>query len=107
MTTDEAITAHTGFLRAVHEGSLTHIAQPGLDAAVKIAGKRKIGQAGGWGWQAVTSDGDVTALDAVTIARHAVVTDKRATGAGRTPGGGRTAGGNRTSSGRRAGVVVS
>ncbi|MBB5472496.1 terminase [Cellulomonas hominis] len=106
MTTDEAITAHTGFLRAVHEGSLTHIAQPGLDAAVKIAGKRKIGQAGGWGWQAVTSDGDVTALDAVTIARHAVVTDKRAAAAGRAPSGGRTAGGNRTS-GRRAGVVVS
>jgi hypothetical protein len=105
VTTDEAITAHAGFLRAVQEGSLTHIAQPGLDAAVRGAGKRKIGNAGGWGWNPVAADGDVTALDTVTIARHAVVTGKHPTGRGRTAGSGRTPG-NRTSTGRRAGVVV-
>lgn len=75
--TDEAITAHAGMLRAIQQGEVTHLAQPGLDAAVKVAGKRKIGTAGGWGWVAVTPDGDVTALDAVTLARHAVMTSRR------------------------------
>ena len=99
VSTDEAITAHTGFLRAVQEAELTHLAQPGLDGQVRVAGKRKIGTAGGWGWQSVTADGDVTALDAVTLARHAVVTGKRRTGEGRAPG-------NRAAaSGRRAVVV--
>jgi hypothetical protein len=98
VSTDEAITAHAGFFRAVQEKSLTHIAQPGLDAAVRVAVKRKIGAAGGWGWQSVSADGDVTALDTVTIARHAIVTRKHPTGQGRTPG-------NRTSSGR-VGVVA-
>lgn len=77
VTTDEAITAHSGFLRAVQEGDLTHLAQPGLDGQVRVAGKRKIGNAGGWGWQAITPGGDVTALDAVTLARHAVTSSKR------------------------------
>lgn len=77
VTTDEAVTAHAGMLRAIQEGDLTHLAQPGLDAAVKVAGKRKIGTAGGWGWLSVTPDGDVTALDAVTLARHAVTTTKQ------------------------------
>lgn len=105
MTTDAAITAHSGFLRAVQEAEVTHIAQPGLDAAVQAAGKRKIGAAGGWGWQSVVAGADVTALDAVTIARHAVVTGKHPSGQGRTAGSGRVPG-NRTSSGRRAGVAM-
>lgn len=95
---DDAIVAHSGFLRAIQEGGLTHIAQEGLDAAVRIAGKRKIGNAGGWGWQSVTPDGDVTPLDAVTLARHAVVTGRRPTGQGRSSG-------NRTSGNRRAVVA--
>lgn len=98
VTTDEAITAHAGMLRAIREGEVTHLAQPGLDAQVRVAGKRKIGNAGGWGWQAVTPDGDVTALDAVTLARHAVMTGKQRTGTGR-------ASGNRTS-GNRTAVVA-
>ena len=57
-----------------------------LDAAVRVAGKRKIGPLGGWGWQAVTPDGDVTSLDAVTLARFGAVTAKRKTGEGRTMG---------------------
>lgn len=98
VTTDEAVTAHAGFLRAVQERDLTHSAQPGLDAQVRVAGKRKIGTAGGWGWQAVTPDGDVTALDAVTLARHGAVSSKR------RPSNGRGSG-NRTS-GNRVGVVM-
>jgi len=98
VTVDEAITAHAGLLRAVQERDLTHVAQPGLDAAVRVAGKRKIGNAGGWGWSSTTPEGDVTSLDAVTLARHAVVAGKRPTGQGRTSG-------NRTS-GNRVGVVA-
>lgn len=76
-TTDEAITAHSGMLRAINEHEMTHANQPGLNKAAKVAGKRKIGVQGGWGWQAVTPDGDVTALDAATLARHFVTTGKR------------------------------
>lgn len=96
VTTDEAITAHAGFLRAVQVGALTHIAQPGLDAAVAVAGKRKIGAAGGWGWQSTTPDGDVTALDAVTLALHGATTKK-----GRS-----REGGGRNSSDGRTGVLL-
>jgi len=93
---DEAITAHAGFLRAVQEADLTHIAQQGLDAQVRVAGKRKIGNLGGWGWESVTPDGDTTALDAVTLARHGAATARRRSGEGRAPG-------NRNmSNGRRA-----
>jgi len=73
VTTDEAITAHSGFLRAVIDGDLTHLGQPGLDAQVRVAGKRKIGNLGGWGWESVVPDSDVTALDAVTLARFGAV----------------------------------
>jgi len=76
LTTDEAITAHAGMLRAIQEGSVTHLAQPGLDAAVRDAGRRKIGTGGGWGWSSL-SGGDVTALDAVTLAHHAASTARR------------------------------
>ena len=100
VSTDEAITAHAGMLRAIQEADVTHLAQPGLDAQVRVAGKRKIGNAGGWGWQAVTPDGDVTALDAVTLARHAAMTSKRRGGEGRTSSG------NRTTSSGRVGVVM-
>lgn len=99
VTPDEAITAHAGFLRAVQERDLTHLAQPGLDAQVRVAGKRKIGNLGGWGWEPVTPDGDVTALDAVTLARHGAATARRRSGEGR-------AAGNRTASNGRRAVMV-
>jgi hypothetical protein len=98
VTTDEAITAHSGMLRAINERQVSHLAQPGLDAAVRCAGQRKIGTAGGWGWTAVTPDGDVTSLEAVTLARHGAATGKPKTGEGRT------ASGNRTTTTRRVGA---
>ena len=98
LPTPDAITAHTSFLRMVNEGTLTHLDQPGLTTAASIAGKRKIGTAGGWGWEPLTQDGDVTSLDAVTLAAHGATTSKQRTGRGRSSG-------NRTS-GNRAGVLV-
>lgn len=103
LTVDEAITAHASMLRGIHEGTVTHLAQPGLDAQVRVAGRREIGKAGGWGWKAVTPGGDVTALDAVTLAYHAAMTAKRRTGNGRQAGS-RTSG-NRTSGDRKAVVM--
>jgi hypothetical protein len=70
----QAVDVHVGFLNSVIEGSITHSAQPGLDAQVRVAGKRKIGNNGGYGWQSVTAEGDTTALDAVTLAAHFVKT---------------------------------
>lgn len=67
MSTPDAITAHTQFLAAVQSGHLTHIDQAELNAAVKVATKRKIGTLGGWGWQAI-GDGDVLDLEAATLA---------------------------------------
>jgi len=100
LTTSEAIAAHAAFLRMVREQTLTHLHQPGLTAAVALAGKRKIGKAGGWGWEPTTPDGDVSPVDAVTFAAYgATSTRKRSTGEGRSSGG------NRTTSGRRAVVV--
>lgn len=98
LPTPDAITAHAAFLRYVHEGTLTHLGQPGLTAAVGIGGRRKIGTAGGWGWDPTTPDGDVTPLDAVTLAAHGAMTTKRRSGQGRT-------GGNRATGNRRVGVL--
>lgn len=101
VTADEAITAHAGMLRAINEGDLTHLAQPGLDRATRIAGKRKIGAAGGWGWEALTADGDMVPLDSVTLARHFATTGKRrSTAGGGRAMGNRTAGNRTTTRGR-------
>lgn len=70
INTDDAINAHQLFLRAVREHTLTHLGQPSLNEAAENATFRKIGNNGGRGWQPATDDGDVTALDAVTLAHH-------------------------------------
>lgn len=77
LSTPDAITAHASLLRMMNEGSLTHLDQPGLTKAASVAGRRKIGTAGGWGWEPVTQDGDVTPLDAVTLAAHGAMTTKQ------------------------------
>lgn len=87
VTVDEAITAHAGMLRAIQDGSLTHFAQPGLDAQVRGAGRRKIGNAGGWGWAPLRADGDTTALDAVTLARFGAATARKRRDGGRSSDG--------------------
>lgn len=75
-TTEDVVTAHAGMLRAVQTAALTHIGQPGLDASVSVAGRRKIGQFGGWGFESITDDGDIVALESATLARHGVTTVK-------------------------------
>lgn len=74
-TVAEVQTAHAMTLAAVEDGTLSHSNQPGLNAAVAAATQRQIGNAGGWGWQAI-GEGDVLALDAVTYALHGAATAK-------------------------------
>lgn len=88
-TADDVITASSGMLRAIAERDVAHSAQPGLDAQVRVAGKRKIGTAGGFGWGPVTPDGDTTAFDAVTLARHGAATAKKRREGGRSGSSGR------------------
>jgi len=76
-TVDQVITAHAGFLDAVHTGRVNHYGQPGLDWQAVHAGRRTIGNRGGWGWKPVNGAEHVTALEAATIAHLAAATSKR------------------------------
>ncbi len=76
---DEVITAHSMFLQRLGDSSLTHGPQPGLDDQVRRAGRRPIGQAGGWGWKSLTGE-PVTGLEAATLAVWAAATTKRRPG---------------------------
>lgn len=75
---DQVIEAHAGLLEAVKTRDLTHYGQTGLDAVVRAATKRPIGvkTAGGWGWQPIGDDVDVTPLDAVTYAHYGAAAGK-------------------------------
>lgn len=87
LTVEEAVTAHAQVLDAIVAGTLSHIGQPELTAATRVATKRKIGTAGGWGWQAI-GEGDVLDLEAATIAvGMALKTKKRRSASGSGRGG--------------------
>lgn len=90
-TVDEVITAHSGFATSLTEGDIAHSGQSGLDAAVEVAGRRKIGNHGGWGIEPIEADGDVLALEAVILARFGVVTQRVKHHADRTASSGRRA----------------
>lgn len=67
-TTENVIAAHAGFLEAVRTKMITHFDQKPLTRIVAHATKRKVGSAGGWAWQAMDDQTDVTPLDATTWA---------------------------------------
>lgn len=75
-TTDQVIAAHATTLAAIEDGSMTHGNQPGLNASVASVTQRKIGTAGGWGWQPI-ADGDEVPIEAATLALWGSVTSKR------------------------------
>lgn len=94
-TAEQVITATSSAVTAVSEGTVTHIGDPVLTAAVRSSGKRSIGRGGGYGLQ--SRDGsDVTLAEAAVLAHF---------GVGLARGGGSDRSGDRTSS-RRA-VVLS
>jgi hypothetical protein len=77
---DEAVKAHSMFLEAVKNQGLTHFGQPLLNRTVEVAGKRPIGNMGGWGWRSLAPDVDIVALDSVTLALFGAMTSKRKPG---------------------------
>lgn len=75
----EVIDAHGMFLASVLEQTLQRVPNQELDREVSVATRRKIGNQGGFGWQA--PDGDSTVLlDAVTLAFWACKTTRRRPG---------------------------
>lgn len=79
-TADEVIAAHSTLLQAVNDSLLNHGNQPGLNGSVASAAQRKIGNMGGWGWEAI-GDGDVLPLESLTLSVWAAKTSKlKATG---------------------------
>lgn len=78
-TLDQVIEAHAGLYEAVKTRELSHYGQTGLDEIVQAATKRPIGrkESGGWGWQPIGDDVDVTPLEAVTYAHYGATTTRR------------------------------
>ena len=74
-TVDQVIAAHSMLLSAVNDATVTNFG-PELAASVASAGRRKIGTAGGWGFQSVDG-GDVTLAESVVLAHYGAVTAKR------------------------------
>lgn len=73
------VEAHVMFLNAVLSGDLLQTGSETLAEQIGHAKKRKIGTAGGWGWQGLTDADDVTLLDAATLAFWGAKTTKRKT----------------------------
>lgn len=76
---DQVITAHSTMKKAVDDGGASHIAQEELDKQVEATLKRKIGNNGGYGWQA-PDGGSVTLFEAATLAHWGAKTSKRVPG---------------------------
>lgn len=78
-TVDQVVAAHSMFEIGINEGHFNHQGQEELDRQVGEAAKRKIGNNGGFGWEAPDDD-TVALLDAVTLANWAAKTTKRRPG---------------------------
>ena len=75
----DVVAACSMFADAVKAGEVTHFGQPDLDAAVTCCGKRRIGNAGGFGFES-NDNGDATLAEAAALAYWAAMTTKRRPG---------------------------
>lgn len=91
---DDVIAACAGLADAILGGQVSHPDDPALAVADVV--RRPIGKQGGWGL-AGRDGGDVTLMEAVTLAHWGVASGRR---------GGRVVGGRRVSAGRRRAVVM-
>ena len=78
-STDDVTAAHSMMEAAIRDGGLIHSGQEDLDGQVKAAMKRKIGTAGGFGWDA-PEGGSVASFEAVTLAHWGARVTKRRPG---------------------------
>ena len=76
---DEVTAAHSMMEAAIRDGGLAHSGQEALDEQVKAAVRRKIGSAGGFGWQA-PEGGSVALFEAVTLAHWGARVTRRRPG---------------------------
>ena len=65
-TTDDVVNASAEFWSLVTEGRARHAGYPELDEAVRVAVKRPVGNR--WAWGARKSEGDISPLEAATLA---------------------------------------
>ena len=72
----DVATACASLANAVKERSITHYAQPALDASATGSARRRIGTTGGWGFQS-TDEADATLIEACALAYWAAMTTKR------------------------------
>lgn len=85
-TTGEVVTAHSMLDAALRDRTITHLDDRELEAEADVVSRRRIGTAGGFGWQA--PEGMTCAgLDAVTLAHWAARTTKRRARTQRAGGG--------------------
>jgi hypothetical protein len=75
-TTEQVVTAHAMLLSAVTGRDVTHLDDPAVAASIGSAGRRKIGNIGGWGFESVDG-GDVTLAESVVLAHFGAVTARR------------------------------
>lgn len=80
-TLDQVVAAHSMVEQAVYSGELSHPGAEKFDEQVLSASKRKIGNNGGFGWEAPEGE-TVVSLDAVTLAFWGAKTTKRRPGRG-------------------------
>lgn len=78
-TTDDVTAAHSMMEAAIRDGGLIHTGQEELGDQVITALKRKIGTAGGFGWEA-PDGGSVASFEAVTLAHWGARVTKRRPG---------------------------
>lgn len=75
-TVAQVIEANQGFENAVYQQTLVHMDQPSLTAVVSNSEHRAIGSSGGFGYQPINEELDVSMLEAVALAHYIAVNYK-------------------------------
>ncbi len=73
-STTDVLDSCAGIWKRVQESTLRHASYPELDAAVRVASKRPVGDR--WAWGRKQSDADISALESVTLAAWAATAVK-------------------------------
>ena len=75
-TVKEIITAHSAFELAIPSEGICHMAQPSLVQSVSNCEHRAIGSNGGFGYQPIREDVEITLLESAVLAYWAAATVK-------------------------------
>ena len=75
-TVNDVISAHSMMDAAIKDGTVSHLKDDELASEVGVIVRRKIGNAGGFGW-AAPEGATAAGMDAVTLAHWAARTTRR------------------------------